>query len=221
LVKFFYVALLYTHIIDKFASDPEKTDKTGLIFEEQKTNMRLMKSVQKKIYLLILTSILMAGCKKNVIISNKQAILFQIDYENYAWGYQHNGLIIDSKGNILTYKNPQNWDFPDKDFHLSENQVNANLIRCLKTGKRIHEEELKKYAGYIKNISSSKVTALKNVAADAGSLEYICYQYSESTGTYKGSLIKKEGDFTCENLNFFSKKVSTWLKTISDTITRK
>jgi hypothetical protein len=207
--------------MDKFACPPAKTDEIGLIFEERKTNMRLMKSGQTKIFLFFITALLMAGCKKNVVINNKQAILFQIDYENYAWGYQHKGLIIDGEGNVFTYKNPQNWIFPDKDFHMSEDQVHTNLESCLNTGKRIPLEELKKYAGYIKNISSSKVTALKNVAADVGTLEYICYQFSESTGTYKGSLIKREGDFTCENLNFFSKKVSTWLKSISDTIAGK
>jgi len=30
-----------------------------------------------------------------------------------------------------------------------------------------------------------------------------------------------EGDFTCENLNFFTKKVTTWLKNINDTLEKK
>jgi hypothetical protein len=137
---------------------------------------------------------------------------------NYARGYQHNGFIIDNHGNVLTYKNPQNWNFPDKDFNLSESQVHDNLTNCVYSGMKIQKEELKKYASYIKNISSSKITALKNVAADAGSIEYICYQYSEKSGIYKGCLIKAEGDFTRENLNFFSKKVTTWLKSINETV---
>ena len=94
--------------------------------------------------------------------------------------------------------------------------MKENIGKCFNTGKKVPSEELRKYAGYIKNISSSKVTAFKNVAADAGSTEYICYQFSEKSGTYKGYLIKMEGDFTCENLNFFSKKVSIWLKNIND-----
>jgi hypothetical protein len=165
--------------------------------------------------------LILNGCKKNVVINEKQAILFQVDYVNYARGYQHFGFIIDNQGNILTFMNPQTWNFPDKDFNLSESQVRDNLGNCTNSGKKIPQDELKKYAGYIKNISSSKVTAQKNVAADAGSMEYICYQLSEKSGIYKGSLIKAEGDFTRENLNFFSKKVSTWLKNINDTIEKK
>jgi hypothetical protein len=180
-----------------------------------------MRTFQVKILFFLLTLLFISGCKKNNVISEKQVILFQIEYINYAWGYQHNGIIIDNEGNVLTYKNPQNWNFPDKDFSLTENQVRENLRNCENSNKRIPNDELQKYTNHIKNISSSKVTALKNIAADAGSLEYICYQYSEKTRNYKGYLIKKEGDFTCENLNFFSKRVSAWLKNINDTIERK
>ena len=80
--------------------------------------------------------------------------------------------------------------------------------------KLIETEELRKYSGFIPNIVSSKVTAPKNQNADAGSTKFICYQFSESTGTYKGTLIKMEGDITCENLNFYSKKVAAWLREI-------
>ena len=177
-----------------------------------------MKTRQINIFFVLLAAILITGCKKNVSISEKQAILFQVDYVNYAWGYQHTGFIIDNQGNILTYRNPQNWNFPDDDFNLTESQVKDNFGNCLISGKKIPTEELMKYANYIKNISSSKVTALKNVAADAGSLEFICFQFSEISGTYKGCLIKMEGDFTCENLNFYSKKVISWLKNINETL---
>ena len=177
-----------------------------------------MKTLQTKITLILIAVLIFSGCKKNVVINIKQAILFQVDYVNYAKEYVHNGFIIDNQGRILTYNNPSSWNFPDKDFTLRENQVRENLGYCLNTGKKITKEELEKYAGHIKNISSSQVTASKSIASDAGSIEYICYQYHEESGVYKGSLIKTEGDFTRENLNFFSKKVISWLKNINDTL---
>ncbi|MGC1391350.1 MAG: hypothetical protein WA816_09960 [Bacteroidales bacterium] len=180
-----------------------------------------MKIFQVSTSLMIFIVLVIAGCKKNVTINEKQAILFQVDYVNYASTYQHSGFIIDNQGNVLKYKNPAFWNFPDKDFNLSENQVRDNLKNCLNTGKKIPLEELMKYVRFIKNISSSKVTASKNVSTDAGSIEYICFQFSEKSGVYKGSLIKTEGDFTRENLNFFSKKVTTWLKNINDTLEKK
>jgi len=179
-----------------------------------------MKSKRTEILILITTALFMAGCKKNIVINENQLVLFQLEYVNYAWGYQHNGFIIDNKGNILTYDNPENWNFPDKEFNLSESQMNDNIGKCLNSGKKASAEELTKYAGYIKNIASSKITALKNVAADEGSKQYICYQFSDKSKTYKGCLIRMEGDFTCENLNFFSKKVSVWLKNIYGTLNK-
>jgi hypothetical protein len=180
-----------------------------------------MKTLYLKTFFILITVLLISGCKKNIVINEKQAILFQVDYINYAWGYQHTGFIIDNTGNILTYKNPENWNFPDRDLNLSESQVLSNLASCTRTGKKISAGELKKNAAYIKNISSSKVTAMKNVAADAGSIEYLCFQFSEKSGSYKGTLIKMEGDFTCENLNFYSKKVAAWLKNIFETIDKR
>jgi hypothetical protein len=173
-----------------------------------------------KIFLILFSVLLMTDCKKTVTINPKQAILFQVEYVNYAWGYQHNGFFIDNEGYILSYKNPENWNWPDKSLSLTGQQVRANLEACIKTGEKIAAEELIKNAGYIKNIALSKVTALKNVAADAGSLKYICYQYSGSSEIYTGYIIKEEGNFTCENLNFFSKKVTTWLKRIKDTLNK-
>lgn len=203
-----------------YINHPE-TLNTGPIFEEPWEYLASMKVLQKHISLILFLALIITGCKKNTAINEKQAILFQVDYVNYAWGYQHNGIIIDNEGNVLSYKNPQEWNFQDEELNITDRQVHDNMSYCLNTGEKIPGEELKKYSGYIKNISSSKVTAPKNVAADAGSMEFICYRYSEQSGTYKGTLIKKEGDFTCENLNFYSKKVSAWLKNIYDSTEKK
>lgn len=177
-----------------------------------------MKKSLSGIVILLITILSISGCKKNLTVSDKQAVLFQFDYLNYAWGYQHNGFLIDNNGNVLKYNNPENWNFPDNDKSLTISQVEENISKCTPADIKISDEELQRYVNYIDNIASSKISAIKNVAADAGASEYICYQYSENTGYYKGSLIKLEGDFTCENLNFFSKKVYSWMKEINNSI---
>lgn len=193
----------------------------GPIFDEFISNRHNMKfSAGCKIILLLL-AVTLTGCKKNIGISEKQAILFEFEYVNYAWSYQHYGFIIDSEGNVLAYNNPESWNFPDRELRIGENQVAENLSMCTYTGITVSKAELLKYSGHIKNIASSKVTALKNAADDAGSAEYICYQYSGSNGMYKGTIIRMEGDFTCENLNFYSKKVAEWMKAINNSLPAK
>lgn len=180
-----------------------------------------MKIFLLKILFLLLFILSFTGCKKNYLISEKQTIIFQYDYTNYAWGYQHNGFIIDNQGNILTYNNPEDWNFRDKDMILTEEQVAENISKCQLSGKKIPENELRKFTAYIKKFASSEITAAKNVAADSGTAEYLCYQYSGTTGTYKGYLIRTEGDFTRENLNFYSKKVALWMKDINLSLSKK
>ena len=177
-----------------------------------------MKFSAGKILLVVVLVVSLAGCRKNIPISDKQQILFEYEYVNYAWDYQHYGYIIDNEGNVLTYRNPEKWNFPDRELRISENQVDENLSMCTHSDIRIPKSELQKYSAHIKNIASSKVSALKNEADDSGSSQYICYQYSETSGIYKGTVIKMEGNFSCENLNFYSRKIAEWMKDISDSI---
>jgi hypothetical protein len=155
-----------------------------------------------------------AGCRKNYSLNENQVILFQFDYLNYAWGYQHHGFIIDTEGNVLKYDNPEGWNFPDSELNLTSARASENISKCIPVGKPIDKDELLRYASYINNIAQSKVTAIKNTGADGGTSQYICYQFDENSSTYKGHLLKMEGDFTCENLNYYSKRVAQWMKDI-------
>ncbi|MCU0409100.1 MAG: hypothetical protein MUD02_09155 [Bacteroidales bacterium] len=178
-----------------------------------------MKSVSKYIALFALLT-LFAGCRKTTTINESQAILFQYDYINYAWGYQHKGFLIDNTGNIYTYDNPGDWKFPGNNRELSESDLASNLSGCTLSELKISQLELQKYSSYIKNISQSEVSAAKNTGADGGTAEYLCYRYSETSGIYKGILVKMEGDFTAENLNLHAKKVTQWLKDVSARLDR-
>jgi len=173
-----------------------------------------------KLLTILIITVSLIGCQKDYIVNAGQEILFQQEYINYAWGYAHYGFIIDSGGNILTFDKPEKWNFPDKDNKLSDRQVKQNLASCTLTGKKISKTDLHKYINYIDNISSSKITSPKNVGADMGSLVYYCYQFSENSSTYKATKIKMEGDYECENLNYYSKKVVDWMKDIANSIPR-
>ena len=89
---------------------------------------------------------------------------------------------------------------------ISEIQVSENILKCKHSGKKIPSDELLKYTGYINNIASTKISAMKNVAADAGSYEYFCYQYSEKNESYKGYLIKDGRGFHMRKSEFLFKK---------------
>jgi len=165
--------------------------------------------------------LLTTGCKKSYMQNEKQHILFQYEYINYAWGYIHTGFYVDDEGNVLHYNNPENWNFHSQDYSINEKQILDNLSKCIHSDIKIDKEDLAKLTSYIDNISSSRITAKKSVGADAGTAVYVCYTYNSQRGLYKGTLIKMEGNFTCENLNFYSKKVSMWMSEINNSISGK
>ena len=161
------------------------------------------------------------GCRKNITASNNQSLLFEYDFVSYSLDYKHSGFLIDGEGNVYTFNNPEKWNFPGRDLRISESQVAENMSMCARSGIKIPPAELQKYSSHIVNIAASKITALKKSADSAGSGEFRCYSYSESSGIYKGTVIKMEGDFTCENLNFYSRKVVDWMRNINSRLAEK
>jgi hypothetical protein len=160
---------------------------------------------------IVISAASVESCRKGNGLSSDQKILFQYSYVNYAWGTNNQGLIVDNEGNILIYNQPEKWNFPDKNLNLTEAQVAENLSYCTSTGRKVTDAELQKYASYITNLAASKVTAKKTVAADMGTFNYYCFSYSSGTPSYKQVTIKTMGDYECENLNFYTKKVVEWM----------
>jgi len=162
------------------------------------------------ITILLLIVVLASGCKKSDFSTSGQVILFQYDHVR---GINHHGFIIDNEGNVFTY-NTDEMNFPDRDLEILQDKADEYLGQCEFSGIKIAGEELLKYARYIEYIASSKVTAPRDTRDDTGTIRFICYQFDESSGLYIGQLIKMKGDYTRENLNFHSRKISSWMREI-------
>ncbi len=171
-----------------------------------------MRKTVLNILILLLAVLFSAGCKKNDYSTTDQLILFQYDHSR---GINHHGYIIDSDGNLFTYNVDGNI-FPDNNLEISKDKANEYLSNCEFKGRKIDHEELIKYAKYIDYIASSKVTAVRDKRENTGTIRYICYQFDEYSELYTGYLIKMEGDNTSKNLNFHSRKVSSWMREIGN-----
>lgn len=166
----------------------------------------------------ILGILLHSGCKKTSIGNDDRIILFQYEYLSVTPGTDHNGFFIDRDGNIITFRNPSDWHFAGNDLVLTDDQLDENLKQCSYSGIRVPEEELDRYEKYIRYLAFSKVSAPRNTGAENGTSRFLCYEYSPNTGTYRGTIIKTEGAVSSENLNFYSKRIASWLKKINSTI---
>ena len=141
-------------------------------------------------------------------------VLFQYSYTNWAWKPSNEGILIKGDGTVLIYNNPEKWNFPNSEKSLTSSQVEENLSYCTPTNISIPSAELHKYARYIDNLTSSKISAPINRGADMGSSSYFCFHFSKDSASYRTVTIKITGDWECENLNYFSKKTVDWIDNI-------
>ncbi len=159
--------------------------------------------------------LLNSGCRKSYSLNEEQSIFFHYEYIKDGQNTAHNGFYIDNEGSVLSYSDPEDWNFHDESLSISKEDLAENLSRCFHSGFMVPDKVLSRYSGYIPNIASSKITAVRNTGTDKGTIRFICYQYDKYSDCYHGTLIRTEGDFTQENLNFYSKKIISWLKDIS------
>jgi hypothetical protein len=167
-----------------------------------------------KIGVLFILLAISGGCQKTYLMSKSQAVLYQLEYQNISDFSSLHGFFVDVNGKILVYNSPEKWNFPGEDETITKSNLLENLRYTKVVQDTIPEEELLRFTKYIDNIAASRVTLPKIHPSDSITVSIYCYQYSENSEEYKRTIIKSEGRINCENLNFFSKKVLTWMAEI-------
>lgn len=164
----------------------------------------------------IMCLVLFTGCEKNKESwpSANQVVLFQIEYSNHAWGYQHSGVMIDSSGLVRSFSLPKNWHLPDSAGFLSESFMYENMSQ-LDTGSfYVDKSDLLDHFNKIGKISQGVLSKPINTAYDSGETDYSGYLYDSTNKRYKQVLIKRFGDWSTENSAPESEVVYKWLVTI-------
>lgn len=162
---------------------------------------------------LIICLVLFIGCERNKESwpGPDQVVLFQVEYNNHAWGYQHSGIMIDSSGLVRSFSLPKNWHLPDSAGFLSESLMNENISQ-LNTGSfYVNKNELRDHFNKIWKISEGVLSKPKNTAYDSGETDYSGYLFDATNKRYKQVLIKRFGDWSVENSAPEAEDVYKWL----------
>ena len=83
-------------------------------------------------FVILFTVFIITSCKEE-IPSMKQKIYFEMHYVNYAWLPQSSGYLIDSVGNVLTFKWVEvfhEWYEPDSTGYISAVNMDKNISFC-------------------------------------------------------------------------------------------
>ena len=161
-------------------------------------------------YLTILFLILLpTGCE--MINDLHPTALFEVQYINYAWGYQHSGSIIDAEGNVREFNLPDAWNFPDSEGYISEAGMEENLAQLGDKSCTVNKGDLLLYSDKLANAQKGKLTTPEHQMCDFGSLSYAGYIYEPGKNRYRYVLIRQTGDFYVENLSRDASEIYDWL----------
>ncbi len=173
-----------------------------------------------KIYLFCCLA-LFSGCEsifqkqQDVLKNADQLVLFQVEYNNWAWGHQHSGFFIDSSGLVRSFSLPKVWHYPDTAGYISESFMNENLSQADTSKFYINKNEMLEQFSKLGKISEGKLLKPVSRGADMGATSYSGYFYDAAGKLYKKVTIKIWGDWLIENSAPEAEEVYRWLTTVT------
>lgn len=168
-----------------------------------------------KAWIILILGLVLVSCEKEYSTTIPYHGFFQFSHESYAFIRQEGGWIIDKNGNLCTYSNPQNWNYPDSQGYISEQQLLQNLSKCTVSGYNISYEDLLKYNAKVPSAVAGKMSEGISMGADIGGYANICYWYDESKGMYKQVILSQWGDWRQYNTSKQARNIDQWLRSIT------
>ncbi len=164
--------------------------------------------VARMVLLLVMMSFV--GCEE-LFNDNQRAIFVRI-YVNYAWGYQHNGYIIDSDGVVKEFNLPENWNWVDDDGYISEADMAENLLQSGNTVCIISKSDMVYFSGKLRSAANGKITEPEHMMCDAGATICAGFLHEPESSRYRYVLIRQTGDFYQENLSKEAVVIYEWMQ---------
>jgi len=144
-----------------------------------------------------------------------QKVIFQFEYENFAWGHQHVGWFMNSSGYVFCYNLPDSWTQCDAEGFISASNMDFNLTQIDSICCFIDKIELNAKIDLIEKAAQGEITEPVHEMCDAGIAVYAGFIYNPSTEMYKRILLKQVGDFRVDNTSPEAVALFNWLDTIN------
>jgi len=170
-----------------------------------------------KIYVIsTILIVLLNGCieTEDIYSGDTTKLIFQSEYTNYAWGYNHNGWMMDSSGKARSFQKTATWVFPDSIGYISEADMQKNFAACDADLKQISAAEFSSYAEKAATCINGPLSKAENLMADAGAHVWAFYYYDSAKKRYKRVILEMTGDWSQRNLATKSQDIVEWMKTI-------
>lgn len=160
---------------------------------------------------MIAGTMLLPGCSgEEFPVPDDQEIFFEVNYVNYAWGFQNDGFLIDKTGRVRTFDKPKDWKFAGSR-PLTAVEMDERLAKTTVSKYTVPANELARYIKKMKRVSDKDFTKPSNRGADMGASAYYVYRYDSGSKTYHAVLLQSVGDNDVYNKDSDAKEIAEWL----------
>ena len=134
---------------------------------------------------------LFTGCDYVEVAPQEEnsTLIFQSEYTNYAWGYNHSGWMMGNSGELKRFQKKAAWVFPDAQGYVSEADMLKNLAACDSVIAKISTGDFSKYASLALTCSDGPLSKAENKMADAGEHIYCFYLFPYTIYTDKSHIM--------------------------------
>lgn len=140
-----------------------------------------------------------------------QKIIFDVEYENNAWVYQHYGKYIDNEGNIYEYNLlNQAWQ-PSDYYYLTEQEMLKKFNDKQKIGSIDVDILYEKYK-QLESLSNLDLTEWQDTGCrDYGVVVYSAYKFDPQSSIYERIVLLACGDSFRMNSSGNGQSITQWL----------
>lgn len=158
----------------------------------------------------VLVLSIVVGYMSSAAAPDKPPVLFLRSYFNYAWGYMHNGWLIDSSGAIRNF----NFTLGDSMYYgayeMPPGIYNRLVSKSVLTGKKVSADTLLAMQALADSASKGIVTYMGR-CADAGTSHYSAFVHNKLDSNYKEVVCYQSGDITGCNSSLAARAIARWL----------
>ena len=149
-----------------------------------------------------------------------QEILFEVRYENHAWGHEASGVFINRNGEVYTYdaSDVDPGDSTQVFAGMTEDEISARYGDAPTLLTKLDESTLLDKFSFVGAAQLGSLLS-DTICADAGSTDYVAWLYDAATELYTPVALGTEGDRWVQNTAPEAASLMAWLRGFSGTST--
>lgn len=170
-----------------------------------------------KLILPMLLILLLFSCKDSNVDNNNLNsgnIIFETEFQNFAWGISYHGEMIDTDGKVYSYNPAKDSVLPlyNADGFYTDQELRAKYQHHKTYIKTIPNDSLNWSHTLAAQVTTTDYSDTSSVGADMGAMTYAVYLYRPQIRKYQKIILKVDGDITFYNKSESAMALAAWLQ---------